>query len=344
MHRLMFSLAALSLVPACGETVTSSDELVVISISPAGGQMDVDVGATVVATFSRTLDDTSVTSSSVWLEDGDGLLVDTTITYSADAWSILVVPNDELELGTEYTLVLSDGVTDEGGNALAATVTSSFTTAITDNGGGDDPGPTDTDTEPPMDDDIPSDSDTDVPDDDPPTDTEEPPPSAPRCFPPADSSWTDPGPGLADINYTYCHAGRVIDGGDGFDGVFRFSFLQEQRKSVCSYVHQLAATPYECDECDFAFEFEIGESHPSSPDPDLTRADGSSWCDAFDIDSTGFEGFAWTWGFASSYSGYENVTMYYSDGYGWFALAYGEYDSASGMTKLFYVSPYAYSY
>jgi hypothetical protein len=88
--------------------------------------------ATVTATFSERLDASSVTASSVELRDAGGAAVPASVAYVGATQSVVLTPSALLNSSATYTARVrggAAGVRDRAGNALAADVTWSFTTA-----------------------------------------------------------------------------------------------------------------------------------------------------------------------------------------------------------------------
>ncbi|WP_197446257.1 DUF4082 domain-containing protein [Tautonia plasticadhaerens] len=105
--------------------------------SPAAGATGVAVGANVTATFSKALDPATVGTATFELRDPANNLVAATVTYHAPNRRATLNPSANLAAGTTYTARLRGGTTDPrikdlAGNALAANVTWTFTTAGAD--------------------------------------------------------------------------------------------------------------------------------------------------------------------------------------------------------------------
>ncbi len=100
----------------------------VTSINPAGGAANVSAGTAVTISFSEALNAATVNATNVSLRTGAGTVVPTTVTYNAANHTATLTPGAALNYSTVYTVWITGGVTDVAGNALSATVTSSFTT------------------------------------------------------------------------------------------------------------------------------------------------------------------------------------------------------------------------
>jgi fibronectin type 3 domain-containing protein len=101
----------------------------VLATSPAGGAAGVDRSTTVTATFSRSMDPATLTTSSFSLRAPGGSPVAATVAYDDAANTATLTPNAALSFSTTYTAELTTGVRARDGKALAAPVSWSFTTA-----------------------------------------------------------------------------------------------------------------------------------------------------------------------------------------------------------------------
>lgn len=99
---------------ASGDTVPPT----VTSQSPAPGTTGVAKGANVLARMSEPVGKPD--PSAVWLAAADGSRVSAAVGYNATSNTVIVNPGSDLVPGT-YTVVLTDGVKDLAGNALAPT-------------------------------------------------------------------------------------------------------------------------------------------------------------------------------------------------------------------------------
>jgi hypothetical protein len=125
---------------ALAQTVTSTFTTVapadttaptISSITPAGGATNVARTTAPQIVFSEAMNATTITGSTVRLLDGS-TQVAATVTYNATTRTATITPNATLSASRTYTISIlggSNGVKDSAGNALAQTVTSSFTTA-----------------------------------------------------------------------------------------------------------------------------------------------------------------------------------------------------------------------
>jgi RHS repeat-associated protein len=104
------------------------------SFSPAMAATNVSRTANVTVTFSEAVDPATVNGSTVELRDPSNALVSATVSYNVASLTATLNPTASLALGTTYTARVRGGGTDPrvkdvAGNALAADVTWTFTTA-----------------------------------------------------------------------------------------------------------------------------------------------------------------------------------------------------------------------
>jgi uncharacterized repeat protein (TIGR02543 family) len=118
-------------VTATGPDVTPPT---VTSRVPADAATGVPVGTTVAATFSEAIDPLTVDTTTFELRDPLDVPVPATVGYDNGTLTAMLTPSAPLAAGTTYTAVVRGGgspprVADLAGNAVAADVTWSFTTA-----------------------------------------------------------------------------------------------------------------------------------------------------------------------------------------------------------------------
>jgi hypothetical protein len=106
----------------------------VSSKSPDNGTTNVSVGTSVTVVFNEAIDPATINSNTFELRDSANALVAATYTYNEATRTAVLTPNVALATNTVYTATLKGGSTDPrikdlAGNALAANVTWSFTTA-----------------------------------------------------------------------------------------------------------------------------------------------------------------------------------------------------------------------
>jgi hypothetical protein len=102
--------------------------------APANGAPAVATNATVTVTFSEGLDPTTVSGATFELRDAGNALVPGSVTYSSGAQTATLTPSALLAPLATYTALVRGGATDprikdQSGNALAANLSWSFTTA-----------------------------------------------------------------------------------------------------------------------------------------------------------------------------------------------------------------------
>jgi N,N-dimethylformamidase beta subunit-like, C-terminal/Domain of unknown function (DUF4082)/Bacterial Ig-like domain/Bacterial Ig domain len=106
----------------------------VTSFSPAAGANNVNAGANVTVTFSEAMDAASVNGTTVELRDPSNAMAPATVSYNAASFTATLDPTASLAAGVTYTARVRGGsadprVKDLAGNALAADLTWTFTTA-----------------------------------------------------------------------------------------------------------------------------------------------------------------------------------------------------------------------
>ena len=106
----------------------------VVSTTPAAGATGVGVSAGIAATFSEAVQGTTVTTTSVELRDAADALVLSAVNYDAATRTVTLTPGTALAYNAVYTARIRGGITDPrikdlAGNALAADLIWSFTTA-----------------------------------------------------------------------------------------------------------------------------------------------------------------------------------------------------------------------
>lgn len=115
----------------CKSPVVMQSYLSVVNISPPNGAADVDPHTVINATFSEPLVSDSVSSLNAWVEDDQGVEVDSTVAYDDDTWTITITPSQAFAEGSTYTAVFGTGIEGTQSGYLKAEIRSSFTTSGT---------------------------------------------------------------------------------------------------------------------------------------------------------------------------------------------------------------------
>jgi uncharacterized protein YjiK/methionine-rich copper-binding protein CopC len=104
----------------------------VISTAPASGATGVSTAASITATFSEAIDQTTLNASTFTLTSAGGGSVAGTVSYDSASKTASFAPGAALSTNTNYAATVkggASGVKDLAGNPLAADVTWAFTTA-----------------------------------------------------------------------------------------------------------------------------------------------------------------------------------------------------------------------
>jgi hypothetical protein len=119
--------------PATRTWTVDTTSPTVTSTSPADGALDVSLSAVARATFSEDVDPATISSATFTLAPaGGGGAIAATVTYDGASRTATLDPSESLAAGTTYAATVAGGaagVKDVAGNALAADVSWSFTTA-----------------------------------------------------------------------------------------------------------------------------------------------------------------------------------------------------------------------
>jgi hypothetical protein len=103
----------------------------ITTVNPASGATNVATSVTPTVTFSETMTASTINSTTITLMDGS-TTVAASVAYNAANNTATLTPSSALSNSKTYSLVVkggASGVKDAAGNALAANVTVSFTTA-----------------------------------------------------------------------------------------------------------------------------------------------------------------------------------------------------------------------
>ena len=102
--------------------------------TPSAGATGVTPSTTIRATFNESINPATITAATFEVRDATAALVPGSVNYGASTLTATFTPSSALASGATYTVILRGGATDPrvkdvAGNALAANVTWSFTTA-----------------------------------------------------------------------------------------------------------------------------------------------------------------------------------------------------------------------
>lgn len=107
----------------------------VTAVTPTAGATNEQLGTTISATFSTSMDTATLTSDKFIVEDASGDPVPGVISYDGASKTASFVADEGFEVNTEYTILLKGGTGDvlknNAGLPLAADYTWSFTTTAT---------------------------------------------------------------------------------------------------------------------------------------------------------------------------------------------------------------------
>jgi hypothetical protein len=119
---------------AADMTWTFTLPLQVISTTPLRGMPNASTGVAPKAVFSKPLDPATVSSSTVMLLDTVNNPVAADVSYSPGNFTVTITPQELLQAGQTYTVILKGGaaaphISDSAGTPLSSDYTWSFTTA-----------------------------------------------------------------------------------------------------------------------------------------------------------------------------------------------------------------------
>jgi glucuronoarabinoxylan endo-1,4-beta-xylanase len=98
-------------------------------MTPASGATGVAVNTTITATFSQSMNASTINASTFTLTGPGGAAVTGAVTYSSGNTTATFMPAAALSSGTAYTATITTGVTDTAGTAFTGNVVWNFTTA-----------------------------------------------------------------------------------------------------------------------------------------------------------------------------------------------------------------------
>jgi alpha-tubulin suppressor-like RCC1 family protein len=102
---------------------------VVVRTGPSRGETDVSLNASIIVVFSGPMSGPSITGETIHLSR-DGQTIPAVVTLGSDGIVAEVTPAEGLELGTTYTLVITNGARDIAGVPLDQEVRVEFTTVV----------------------------------------------------------------------------------------------------------------------------------------------------------------------------------------------------------------------
>jgi O-glycosyl hydrolase len=100
----------------------------ITAVTPANASTGVAITSAVTATFSETMNSSTITGSTFTLVPQGGSAVAATVSYNANGNVATLTPTAPLANGTIYTATITTGVTSSGGSALASSYSWIFTT------------------------------------------------------------------------------------------------------------------------------------------------------------------------------------------------------------------------
>ncbi len=127
--RIAAVLAALAATLACAPTeIVVLEPLAVVNVAPAHGATNIDPSVDVIATFSRPLDESTVTSSSFFVSDAAGTAVPGTLSFDETSQTVTIDLTAALAGASTYTITITTEVADAEGETLPAAITTEFST------------------------------------------------------------------------------------------------------------------------------------------------------------------------------------------------------------------------
>ena len=106
-------------------TTGDADPPTVSSTNPANGGAGAAINRIITATFSETMQSSTINTNTFTVSDGIGK-INGTVSYSGTTATF--TPSRNLSASTTYTARITTGVRDLAGNAMASPYTWSFTT------------------------------------------------------------------------------------------------------------------------------------------------------------------------------------------------------------------------
>ncbi|MFW6366106.1 MAG: Ig-like domain-containing protein, partial [Spirochaetota bacterium] len=111
-------------------TFTTSDGTgpSVSTVTPSDNSTDQSVLPSIQISFNEAMDQSTLTSTNITVEDSSSDTVSGTISYTAGTMTATFTPSCSLHYDEDYTVTVGTGVTDAAGNNLASSKTCTFTT------------------------------------------------------------------------------------------------------------------------------------------------------------------------------------------------------------------------
>ncbi|MBT9559201.1 MAG: Ig-like domain-containing protein, partial [Myxococcales bacterium] len=100
--------------------------LTIASVTPSAGQAGVEVDDAVDIAFTAPLDSASITSTTTFVMNAEGVVVSAEPSLSSDGVRVSLEPTTEYEDGATYTVVVTEDVTSLDGRPVAGEWTSDF--------------------------------------------------------------------------------------------------------------------------------------------------------------------------------------------------------------------------
>jgi hypothetical protein len=103
----------------------------VLAVTPARGSSGVGVSPVVTASFSKSMDASTLSGTTFILKDHSGNQVAATVSYDPSSNTAILTPSSKLDFSSNYSVTVkggAGGVKDTDGNAMGADVSWSFTT------------------------------------------------------------------------------------------------------------------------------------------------------------------------------------------------------------------------
>jgi hypothetical protein len=120
--------ATLGVTQSWSFTVTAPTPFDVSGVSPAAGATGIQRDSSVLVTFNRSADPSTLTSATLRVKDAAGTVVPAAITYDAASRTATIKPNAWLTASATYTVEATTGAKAADGTPLAGVRTSTFTT------------------------------------------------------------------------------------------------------------------------------------------------------------------------------------------------------------------------